>query len=150
MEIILKNRLAILLRQRNIPSASEFGRLMTAAGCKLSSSHASRYEKQTSPPFDLNFINIACNVLQCLPNELYDITIKLDPNEKIDPLVVIPRHAIVVESNNVENEQKKEQPKEKIDVKFNAEQENTKINVKKRVTSEDTGPTRSLFPSSIK
>ena len=149
MEIILKNRLAILLRQRNIPSASEFGRLMTAAGCKLSSSHASRYEKQTSPPFDLNFINVACNVLQCLPNELYDITIKLNKNEKIDPLVVIPRHAIV-EYQNVENDEKIEQINNNVDVEINTEQDNFKRNVKSRVTSEDTGPSRSLYPSSIK
>ena len=96
MKITITNRLAVLIRERQISSASEFGRRMTAAGYSMSSSHASRYEKDSAPAFDLKFINVACNVLQCLPNELYGITVELESGEEIDPLVVLPRHAYVL------------------------------------------------------
>jgi len=95
MKITIKNRLAILIRQRQINSASEFGRRMTAAGFPMSSSHASRYEKEAPPGFDVKFLNVACNVLQCTPNELYEIIVELEPGEVVDPMVVLPRHAIL-------------------------------------------------------
>jgi hypothetical protein len=44
---------------------------------------------------DLRFVNAACNVLQCLPDDLYDITIDLATGEELDPPLVIPRHAVV-------------------------------------------------------
>ena len=96
MKITTTNRLAVLIRERQMGSASEFGRRMTAAGYPMSSSHASRYEKGDAPAFDQKFVNVACNVLQCLPNELYRITVELDPREELDPLVILPRHAIVI------------------------------------------------------
>ena len=96
MKITITNRLAVLIRERQMSSASEFGRRMTAAGYPMSSSHSSRYEKDGAPAFDLKFINVACNVLQCLPNELYGLTVELEPGEEIDPLVVLPRHAYVL------------------------------------------------------
>jgi DNA-binding Xre family transcriptional regulator len=96
MKITIKNRLAILIRQRQINSASEFGRRMTAAGFPMSSSHASRYEKETSPGFDLKFMNVACNVLQCTPNDLYEMVIELEPGETVDPTLTFPRHAFVL------------------------------------------------------
>ena len=102
MKIFLKNRLNLLIRQRGIYSASEFGRRMTAAGFPLSSSHASRYEKEDSPPFDHKFLKVACNVLQCTPNEFYDIRVELEEKETIDPLIILPRHADVVRSEPTE------------------------------------------------
>lgn len=96
MKTTLTNRIAVLIREKQINSASEFGRRMTAAGFPISSSHASRYEKESAPAFDLNFINAACNVLQCLPNDLYNITIELDEGESLDPTLALPRHAIVL------------------------------------------------------
>ncbi len=60
-----------------------------------SSSHASRFEKDDMPATDLRFVNAACNVLQCLPDDLYDITIDLAAGEELDPTLVFPRHAIV-------------------------------------------------------
>jgi len=104
MKITINNRLAILIRQRQINSASEFARRMTAGGYTMSSSHASRYEKENSPAFDLKFVNVACNVLQCLPNELYDIQVELEPDEDIDPLVILPRHAIITRRLPTSNE----------------------------------------------
>lgn len=95
MKITITNRLAVLIRQRKINSATEFGRRMTAAGYPMSSSHASRFEKDDSPRFDLKFMNAACNVLQCTPNELYELLIELEPTEATDPLVTFPRHAII-------------------------------------------------------
>lgn len=50
MKITLTNRIAVLIREQ-INSASEFGRRMTAAGFPISSSHASRYEKDSAPAF---------------------------------------------------------------------------------------------------
>lgn len=96
MKLKIKNRLAVLLRQRQIRSASEFGRRMTLAGYPISSSHASRYEKEFPPAFDLEFVNAACNVLQCLPSDLYEITVELEVGEDIEPALTIPRHALVL------------------------------------------------------
>ena len=102
MKLKIKNRLAVLLRQRQIRSASEFGRRMTLAGYPISSSHASRYEKEVPPAFDLEFVNIACNVLQCLPSDLYEITVELEVGEDIDPSLTIPRHALVLGSGGTQ------------------------------------------------
>lgn len=101
MQITIKNRLSVLLRLRGIRSASEFGRRMTAAGFPMSSSHASRFEKEDLPSTDLRFINAACNVLQCMPNDLYDIKINIEPAEVPDPLVEIPRHAVIFRAGQI-------------------------------------------------
>lgn len=95
MRVTIKNRLAVLIRMRGLRSASEFGRRMTEAGFAMSSSHASRFEKDDMPATDLRFINVACNVLQCLPDDLYDITIDLTAGEELDPTLVLPRHAVL-------------------------------------------------------
>jgi hypothetical protein len=100
MNIILKNRLAQLIRQRNINSASEFARRMTAAGFKMSSSHASRYEKEDYPAFDKNFISTACNLLQCLPSDFFEIVIELDRDEELDPMIVLPRSSMVIKKQS--------------------------------------------------
>jgi DNA-binding Xre family transcriptional regulator len=101
MQITIKNRLSVLLRMRGIRSASEFGRRMTAAGFPMSSSHASRFEKEDLPAIDLRFINAACNVLQCMPDHLFDIRLDLEPDEVLDPLVDIPRHAAIFREGQV-------------------------------------------------
>jgi DNA-binding Xre family transcriptional regulator len=95
MKVTIKNRLAVLIRMRGLRSASEFGRRMTEAGFAMSSSHASRFEKDDMPATDLRFVNAACNVLQCLPDDLYDITIDLAAGEELDPTLVFPRHAVL-------------------------------------------------------
>ncbi len=102
MKITVTNRIAVLIRERQINSASEFGRRMTAAGFPISSSHASRYEKDSAPAFDQKFISTACNVLQCLPNDLYNITIELEEDEPLDPTLALPRHAIVLRTGKTE------------------------------------------------
>ena len=84
MKVTLKNRLAVLIRMRGQRSASEFGRRMTEAGFAMSSSHASRFEKEDMPATDLRFVNAACNVLQCMPDDLYDITVDLAADEELD------------------------------------------------------------------
>ena len=99
MKITIKNRLAVLIRMRGLRSASEFGRRMTEAGYSMSSSHATRFDKEDIPAIDLRFINAACNVLQCLPNDLFDIVIDLDDDEEVDPSFMIPRHAIIRRAN---------------------------------------------------
>jgi len=95
MKITIKNRLAVLIRMRGLRSASEFGRRMTEVGFPMSSSHASRFEKDDMPATDLRFVNAACNVLQCLPNDLYEITVEFADGEAVDPSLIFPRHAIV-------------------------------------------------------
>lgn len=95
MKVTIKNRLAVLIRMRGLRSASEFGRRMTEAGFTMSSSHASRFEKDDMPATDSRFLNAACNVLQCMPDDLYDITVDLAADEDLDPILVFPRHAVI-------------------------------------------------------
>ncbi len=103
MKITLKNRLSELLRKRRIRSASEFARRMVDAGYPMSSSHATRFEKDDPPATDLRFVTFACNVLQCMPSDLYDITIELEAGETIDPgTLVPPPHAVILRSGVVQ------------------------------------------------
>ena len=154
MKITLTNRIAVLIRERQINSASEFGRRMTAAGFPISSSHASRYEKDSAPAFDLKFINAACNVLQCLPNDLYNITIELAEGESLDPTLALPRHAIVLRADRAEESgsvlqaapvipQVTHAPTDRI----KASKATSKAPLKPVVDpDEDTGPSGVLFP----
>ncbi len=153
MKITINNRLGILIRQRKLNSASEFARQMTDAGFKMSSSHASRYEKENPPAFDLKFINVACNVLQCLPNELYDIQVELEPGEEIDPMVILPHHALVKHvSSSIEPEKntpvrQPEPPQAKEPGKIeNAQKKTRKSSKNEMEESNDTGPSGVLFP----
>jgi len=152
MKITLTNRLAVLIRERQISSASEFGRRMTAAGFPMSSSHASRYEKEAAPAFDLKFLNVACNVLQCLPNELYGITVELDHGEEIDPLVVLPRHAYVVRRDDAVESRFTSNPVNSVTVPRNpsvpiGSPSKGKLATKPIVhTDDDAGPSGSVFP----
>ncbi len=154
MKITLTNRIAVLIRERQINSASEFGRRMTAAGFPISSSHASRYEKDSAPAFDLKFINAACNVLQCLPNDLYNITIELEEGESLDPTLALPRHAVVLRAERTEESatvlqaapvipQATRVPTKRGD----ATKDSSKAPLKPVVNpDEDTGPSGVLFP----
>ena len=157
MKITITNRIAVLIRERQISSASEFGRRMTAAGFPMSSSHASRYEKESAPAFDLKFMNTACNVLQCLPNELYGITVELDLNEDIDPLIVLPRHANVVHRESSSDSNGKANSEEASVKSLLASTQPTldapiiKKTAKGKIkpissSDEDTGPSGAIFP----
>lgn len=94
MKITIKNRLAALIRMKGLRSASEFARRMTEAGFRMSSSHATRFEKEDMPATDLRFLNAVCNVLQCSPHDLYEFYVELGANEEIDPGLDLPSHTI--------------------------------------------------------
>lgn len=154
MKITLTNRIAVLIREKQINSASEFGRRMTAAGFPISSSHASRYEKDSAPAFDLKFINAACNVLQCLPNDLYNITIELEEDESLDPTLALPRHAIVLRSERAHQsgavfqaEPVTSQAIRPPRARSTAPRTSSKATLKPLVNPDvDTGPSGVLFP----
>ncbi len=94
MKISINNRLGILLQETKIKTATGFARAMTANGYKLSTSQAARYINEDPPPaMSLRFIETACNLFQCLPSELFDILITLEPDESINPLLAIPQNA---------------------------------------------------------
>jgi DNA-binding Xre family transcriptional regulator len=156
MKITLTNRIAVLMRERQINSASEFGRRMTAAGFPISSSHASRYEKDSAPAFDLKFINAACNVLQCLPSDLYNITIELEEDESLDPTLALPRQAIVLRAERTHEPGTalqaeplipQAQAAQLIRERTKAPKTTGKVTLKPVVDAdEDTGPSGVLFP----
>ena len=99
MKIEIKNRLSVLIRVRGLRGASDFGRRMTAAGFPMSASHASRFLKAKMPATTIRFLRAACHVLQCTPDDLYDMTIELDRDEPLDPTWILPRHAVVLRKN---------------------------------------------------
>ena len=96
MKVTLRNRLAVLMRERKIPSAAEFARRMTEAGHSMSRSHATRFTLDAGRPMDLEFMTAACNVLQCMPNDLFEIDVELAPGESLDPRLTLPRHALLL------------------------------------------------------
>jgi DNA-binding Xre family transcriptional regulator len=142
MKITMNNRIPVLMRQRKINSASEFARRMTAAGYPLSRSHASRYEKNNPPAFDQRFIEAVCNVLCCLPDDLYEIVIELEPGEELNPYLALPPHAIVRQKKGkagfVQNEEVAEVP-EPVAKKRETPRKSLEESV-------DTGPIGVLFP----
>ncbi len=154
MQITIKNRLSVLLRMCGIRSASEFGRRMTAAGYPMSSSHASRFEKEDMPAIDPRFINAACNVLQCLPNDLYDIRLELEPNEVLDPLMAVPRHAVILRGGQTTVAQpippaETDTPTSKATTtptQPQAASSKAKGGAKSKPIDPDTGPKVTLFP----
>lgn len=94
MKITLSNRLPVALAERGIRSAAEFGRKLTdVGGYPLSTAQATRYMKDSTPQFERAFIQAACNVLQCMPNDLFAISVELAPGEEIDQRVSLPWHA---------------------------------------------------------
>uniref|UniRef100_E6PV02 Uncharacterized protein n=1 Tax=mine drainage metagenome TaxID=410659 RepID=E6PV02_9ZZZZ len=156
MKVTLKNRLAVLIRMRGLRSASEFGRRMTEAGFAMSSSHASRFEKDDMPATDLRFVNAACNVLQCLPDDLYEITIDLAADEDLDPTLVFPRHVIVRREHadlNVSGNQVASAPPSMpvsptplTHAPGKAKAKPKPVETKNKLADADTGPKVTLFP----
>lgn len=97
MKLKLENRLSALLAERGIRSATAFGRELKAQqGYVLSSSQLSRYMQEVPPAFDLPFVNATCNVLQCLPSDLYKIEATLAPDEKLNPALAFPVSAVIL------------------------------------------------------
>ncbi len=150
MKITIKNRLAVLIRMRGLRSASEFGRRMTEAGFAMSSSHASRFEKDDMPATELRFINAACNVLQCLPDDLYDIVIELGGDEELDPSIAIPRHAVIRRADEPMPTQAKsaDTPTRAKDASAQtvATGPKAKVSSQRKAIDPDTGPKVTLFP----
>ncbi|MBK7366117.1 MAG: helix-turn-helix domain-containing protein [Nitrosomonas sp.] len=94
MKIKIRSRLDIIVREKKIRTATNFAKEMTLLGYKLSTSQAARYLNDDPPPaMTAAFIESACNLFQCLPSDLFHITIELLPEELIDPLLSIPQHA---------------------------------------------------------
>lgn len=94
MKITIRPRLNIIVLEKKIKTATNLAKVMTEAGYKLSTSQAARYMNDDPPPaMSADFIETACNVFQCLPNELFDITLEVAQDETIDPLLAIPQHA---------------------------------------------------------
>lgn len=150
MKITIKNRLAVLIRMRGLRSASEFGRRMTEAGFTLSSSHASRFEKDDMPATELRFINAACNVLQCLPDDLYEIVIELRDDEELDPSLAIPRHALILRAN--ESMPTQAEPADTstrirdTSAQTITTEQKVKVSSQRKAIDPDTGPKVTLFP----
>lgn len=82
MKVELRLRLRVLIVERNLRTAKAFGEAMTAAGHKLSHTQAARYVNADPPPaMTLAFIETACVVLKCMPNDLFEITVVTEPEE---------------------------------------------------------------------
>lgn len=143
MNIKIENRLGLLAKERGIKSAVAFGEKMTKEqGLKLSASQASRYMGDNPPSFSQDFIQAACELLQCLPNELFSITITLDAEEEMPITMEVPRHAIVL---------RKKEPTPKPAQKAKAEKVKVvnKDGGDKKVApswSDDVGPSADIFP----
>lgn len=152
MKITLKNRLSELLRKRRIRSASEFARRMTEAGYPMSSSHATRFEKDDPPATDLRFVTIACNVLQCMPSDLYEIIIQIEPGETIDPgALVPPPHAVVLTGGVVQQPVLPTQADARPEPHAQSRQTSivgagSKGSSLKSTTNKTTGPSGVIFP----
>jgi hypothetical protein len=142
MKIELKNRLHLLLRQRGIRSAAEFARrLATEQNYPVSRSHATRYVRADPPSIDLAFAIAACNLLQCLPSDLYEIRILLEPGEEIDPYLAVPQHASVLRGRDNPSGPRVV-PKAPPATSASAQAAPRPASMK----SEDTGPSPSIFP----
>ena len=97
MRIVVENGLPDILTRRRVPSASAFARaLKPHLGKKLSTSQITRYMRDSPPMFDLKFIGAACNVLRCLPTDLYRIRIECGPDEDLTDFGPLPRGVEVV------------------------------------------------------
>ncbi|GAQ26391.1 hypothetical protein SAMD00023378_0074 [Ralstonia sp. NT80] len=101
MKLTIQSRLNIIVREKKLKTATGFAKAMTDAGYKLSTSQAARYlNEDPSPAMSLPFIEAACNVFQCLPSDLFDITMEITQGETLDPLLAIPQQVkrIVIEA----------------------------------------------------
>lgn len=97
MRITVENALPELLAERRVPSASEFARrLAPYLGKTLSTSQITRYMHDPPPSFDLKFIEAACNVLVCLPADLFKVRIECGPDDDLSALGTLSRRVDVV------------------------------------------------------
>lgn len=67
----LQFRLRVMMAERNIRSATELARLLRDQGVDVSSSHLTRFLKDTPPPLPVPFLSALCRVLQCNPSDLF-------------------------------------------------------------------------------
>ena len=140
MKIKIRSRLDIILREKKLRTATNFSKEMTLLGYKISTSQASRYLNEDPPPaMTAAFIEAACNLFQCLPSDLFDITIELLPEELIDPLLAIPQHAkqLVIKA-----------PPAKFNAPASAETKKGKLPWEEKYGA--AGPTVKPFPSTKK
>lgn len=96
MKITIGKRLYVMAAMRRIRTAKRFGELMTAAGYPLSHSQATRIFNDQYKRMSLDFINAACNVLQCSPGDLYEITVTCGHGEGVPESLNLPPHARVI------------------------------------------------------
>ena len=97
MRLTLENGLPDILTKRRIPSASAFARrLEPYLGKRLSTSQITRYMHDATPAFDRKFVEAACNVLRCLPTDLYRIRIDCEPDEDLADFGPLPKLVDVV------------------------------------------------------
>lgn len=91
MKVQLRSRIGVIVVERKIKTATNFAEVMTAAGYPLSLSQAARYINANPPPaMTVEFIETACNVLQCMPHDLFDMTVFTEAGEMLDPALSIP------------------------------------------------------------
>lgn len=145
MKLKLENRLSALLAERGIRSATAFGRELKARqDYVLSSSQLSRYMQETPPAFDLPFVNAACNVLQCLPSDLYKIEATLEPNEQLNPALAFPVSAVVLrdtkDGSRAQPDRSEAHPT-RADDRVPSQRERDKA-----ATPVSTGPSAQVFP----
>lgn len=94
MKIQLRSRIGVIIVERKIKTATAFAEAMTAVGYPLSLSQAARYINANPPPaMSVEFIEAACNALQCMPHDLFDITLITEAAETLDPTLSIPPSA---------------------------------------------------------
>lgn len=94
MKVQLRSRIGVIIVERKIKTATNFAEAMTVAGYPLSLSQAARYINANPPPaMTVAFIETACNVLQCMPHDLFDITVLTEAGETLDPALSIPPSA---------------------------------------------------------
>ncbi|MDN5873670.1 MAG: helix-turn-helix transcriptional regulator [Sinobacteraceae bacterium] len=145
MKLKIENRLPTLLAERGVRSAAAFGReLKTQQDYTLSSSQLTRYMQNDPPAFDLAFVSAACNVLQCLPNDLYRIEATFAADERRDPKLAFPVSAAILrESPDGAQRQVDASPAlvERADDRVPSKRERAKTQ-----TPVSTGPAAQVFP----
>lgn len=82
MKIKLENNIQGLMGSRKVSSWQELSELLeSSADYKRTRSALSRYCRKDNPAYAMDFIEAICNTLQCLPNDLFNITLTVDEEE---------------------------------------------------------------------
>lgn len=148
MKIQIENRIGVLAGERGIRNANAFcQQLNKDVGFKISRTQAWRYFSEDPPAFSIAFTQAVCQLLNCLPNELYSITVTLDENEEIPITMEAPRHAIVTRRKGKSTKAaKKPNPKpEKVEV-LNNDGSAKDDKAGSENWSKDVGPSGDIFP----